>query len=417
MSVKKDTIALYVIQACGYIVPLIALPYLSRTLGPDRFGQVSFAVAFMQFFITVTDFGFDLTAARKISIHRGDREVLTRLYWIVTISKSCLALLCGLVVLAAVEFVPALHDDKSVILIGFLSLAGTVLNPVWLYQGLEKMPLMAVISFLTRVVSLIALFFLVKTSDDYLFTAVCFFAPLLVCGLILTAIAHATGMVSSWQRISRKEVWLQSVEAFHVFSGSAFAFIYTYANAVILKFLVGNEAVGYYVMADKIVSPIKQFIGPVIQTMFPRICKLYDENKTKQAEDIVRKVVMTVLLVNACAILTVFIGGEKLIVVAFGAKFLPALPVLKALIFLPAVVGIAMVLMQLRLVAQGELRSLKRIYGIAAAFHIIQSVILVMQFGATGTAASVVLTEVLVVALICQECRGFRNRRIAAGAQ
>ncbi len=245
MSVKKDTIALYVIQACGYIVPLIALPYLSRTLGPDRFGQVSFAVAFMQFFITVTDFGFDLTAARKISIHRGDREVLTRLYWIVTISKSCLALLCGLVVLAAVEFVPALYDDKSVILIGFLSLAGTVLNPVWLYQGLEKMPLMAVISFLTRVVSLIALFFLVKTSDDYLFTAVCFFAPLLVCGLILTAIAHATGMVSSWQRISRKEVWLQSVEAFHVFSGSAFAFIYTYANAVIVKFLVGNEGVGY----------------------------------------------------------------------------------------------------------------------------------------------------------------------------
>jgi PST family polysaccharide transporter len=417
LSVKRDAAALYLIQACGYIVPLIALPFLSRTLGPDRFGQVSFAVAFMQFFITVTDFGFDLTAARKISIHRGDRDMLTRCYWIVTIAKGSLALLCALVVLALVQFVPALRDDRDVILIGFLSLAGTVINPVWLYQGLEKMPLMAVISLGTRVVSLTVLFILVKTSEDYLFTAVCFFAPLFACGVILTTLAHCTGMLGKWQKISREELWQQSVEAFHVFSGSAFAFMYTYLNAVILKFLVGNEAVGFYVMADKVVSPIKSFFSPLIQTMFPRICKLYAEHHTKEAEDMIRKLVMIVLLLNACAILAVFIGGEKLVVLAFGAQFLPAVPVLKALIFFPAVVGIAMVLMQLRLVAQGELRSLKRIYGIAAAFHFVQSLILVKEFGATGTAVSVVLTELLVVVLICVECRGFKNRRLAAGAQ
>ncbi|CAB3758870.1 flippase [Paraburkholderia humisilvae] len=417
MSVKRDTAALYVIQACGYLVPLIALPYLSRTLGPDRFGQVSFAVAFMQFFIMVTDFGFDLTAARKISIHRGDREMLTRLYWVVTISKSLIALLCALVVIASVEFVPALRDDKGVILISLLSLAGTVLSPVWLYQGLEKIPLMAVITLATRIVSLAVLFFIVKSSADYLATAVCFFAPLLASGLILTALAHGTGMLTSWQKITRKDLWDQSVEAFHVFSGSAFAFMYTYLNAIILKFLTGNDAVGFYVMADKIVSPIKQFFGPLIQTMFPRICKLHAENRGNEADHIVRNVVLTVLLLNVCAILAVFVGGEKLVMLAFGPKFLPAVPVLKALIFLPVVVGIASVLMQLGLIAQGEVRPLKRIYGIAAAFHFVQSVILVKEFGATGTAVSVVLTEVLVIALICFERRGARSRRIAASAQ
>ncbi|CAB3758210.1 flippase [Paraburkholderia solisilvae] len=417
MSVKRDTAALYVIQACGYLVPLIALPYLSRTLGPDHFGQVSFAVAFMQFFITVTDFGFDLTAARKISIHRGDREMLTRLYWIVTISKSCIALLCALIVLASVEFVPALQDVKGIILISLLSLAGTVLSPVWLFQGLEKIPLMAVITLATRIVSLTALFFIVKSPADYLATAVCFFAPLLASGLILTAIAHCAGMLTSWQKITREDLWQQSLEAFHVFSGSAFAFMYTYLNAIILKFLTGNDAVGYFVMADKIVSPIKQFFGPLIQTMFPRICKLHSENRGKEADDIIRKVVMTVLLLNACAILAVFVGGEKLVVLAFGVKFLPAVPVLKALIFLPVVVSIATVLMQLSLIAQGEVRPLKRIYGIAAAFHFVQSLILVKEFGATGTAISVVLTEVLVIALICYACRGARSRRVEAGAQ
>jgi polysaccharide transporter, PST family len=91
--------------------------------------------------------------------------------------------------------------------------------------------------------------------------------------------------------------------------------------------------------------------------------------------------------------------------------------VLKALIFLPVVVSIATVLMQLSLIAQGEVRPLKRIYGIAAAFHFVQSLILVKEFGATGTAVSVVLTEVLVIALICYACRGARSRRLEAGAQ
>lgn len=413
VSVKKDAAALYVIQICNYVVPLLALPYLTRTLGPDRLGQIGFAQAFIQFFIMVTDFGFDLTAARKISISRDDPVELARLYWTVTAAKSGLAATCATFILILLVFVPALSNDRVVIAIGLLSLVGTVLNPIWLYQGLEKMPRLAVASFASRVVCLVPLFLFVRTEAHYPIAAATLFSPLLLSGLWLTAAAHRTGMVPSWQRVTWADIRAQSTDAFQIFSASALTFLYTYANTIVLKFVSGNTAVGYFATADKLVSPVRQLLWPLVQTIYPRVCKLYADGNALQAEGIFRKVVLVAVVFNAGAILAVCLFGDSMILLLFGSEFLPALPVLRVLIILPLVLAIAVILMQLRLLAQGELRSLKRIYGIGAAFHLVQSIWLVWSFGAVGTALSVLLTEVLVTVLIYQECRGLRRRSLA----
>ena len=410
MSAKKDAIALYAIQACNFLVPLLALPWLSRTLGPEKFGQIGFAQAFIQFFIMVTDFGFDLSAARNVSINRDSPVELARLYWTITLAKGGLAALSILAIFGLLLCVPALHPDRWVIMIGFLSLIGTVLNPLWLYQGLEKMPNMALVSLLSRVVCLAPVFLFVKSPQDYLIAAVTWFIPLFISGVWLTGAALLNGLVPSWHRVTWADIREQSVEAFHIFSGSALTFLYTYANTVVLRFVCGNVQVGYYVTADKLVSPIRQLLWPLVQTMFPRICKLYAQGDTVAAEDIVRKLISIVVLFNSLAILVVYLVGDKLVLLFFGARFMPALPVLKVLIFLPLIVALAVILLQMRLIAQGELRSLKRIYGIGAAFHAVQTIGLVMWLGAIGTAISVVLTEALVTALVYYECRKLRRR-------
>src|ERR1700732_4863776 len=103
-SVRKNFAVLMSLQISTYIVPLLTLPWLTRTLSPGGYGHLSFALAFTTYFVTFSNYGFYLTATPQIAIHRHDRMQRSKIFW-TTFLAQLLIMATGFAVLLALTFI------------------------------------------------------------------------------------------------------------------------------------------------------------------------------------------------------------------------------------------------------------------------------------------------------------------------
>jgi len=62
-----NILSLYGVQAMGYLIPLVTLPYVARVLGPRELGAIAFAEAYANNLSIIIEFGFGLSASREIA--------------------------------------------------------------------------------------------------------------------------------------------------------------------------------------------------------------------------------------------------------------------------------------------------------------------------------------------------------------
>ena len=93
--VLKNASYLTLFEVMRMAMPFIALPYLFRVVGEERYGTVVFAQAIVALFALFIHFGLDISAVRDVAIYRNNRERLNQIFSAVIFIKSTLALLVG----------------------------------------------------------------------------------------------------------------------------------------------------------------------------------------------------------------------------------------------------------------------------------------------------------------------------------
>lgn len=390
----ENFISLSALQFFNYLFPVITLPYVVRVLGPDKYGLVNFAAAFVAYFISITDYGFNLSATRQISVNREDKEKINKIFLSVMVSKIILAIISSLVFLILIFSIKIFRSEYLLYLITFLMVFSSVLFPYWIYQGMERMRLIAVINILPKMAGVILIFILVREQEDYLVFAAINSLVLFVSGLMGLIFAIRTFrlelMMPDFDGIKA-----QFSEGFNLFKSYIAINIYTTTNTFVLGLFTNNEIVGFYSAADRIRVFLQSLLAPVSQSVFPFVNYLLKESKEKMLS-FNRKLLNYQVTAGFIISLFSFIFAEQIINLVLGESYINSVSILKIICWLPFIIYLSNVYGIQTMLPLGYDKEFFYIVGSAALLNITAAVMLVPQIQAIGTAIAIIITEIFV---------------------
>lgn len=389
--VMGNFVSLTALQAITYVLPVIILPYLFRTLGPEKFGLIAFAQAFAQYFMILTDYGFGVSATREISLCRNEHAKVCRIFSSVMTVKVALALVSLLVLSVLVALIPKFRNDWMVYALSFGAVAGNTLFPVWFFQGTEKMKHIADLNIVGGLLYALLVFFLVKGPGDYLMVPLINSSVFLITGILAQHIAFSRfGM--SFRFPGYRDLRRQLSAGWDVFISNVAINAYTTTRVFTVGLLTNNTITGFYSMAEKIANVFQTFpLSSFSQAVFPRLSKIFHKNRRKAFRIMqrIQRITITVALIFL-PLAAIFSGW--IIRTACGGDYPQAVLSLRFLLISVFFICANAFRVQFLLVC-GKTRAYSRIHITMALIGLPLIVALISVFSYTGAALATVVIE------------------------
>lgn len=392
-KIAGNFISLVAIQGTNFLLPLIVLPYLIGVLGMARVGIVSLAQAFVMYWIMFTDYGFNLSTTRDISIHKADKSKLSEIVSNTIITKSilCIAALIGYI--SFVLIVPMFAAHAILYFLTFFMLVGQALLPVWFFQGVEQMKFLTYANLISKVVAAMLIFILIKAPADYVYV-----------GLFYGLGNIISGIMGLWLMFSRFGIRFHIPAAYslkvelkkgwYIFLSHFSINLYSNSNIFILGFFASDVLVGYYSVAEKVYSIARQLLVVFFQATYPQACKLITVGHDALLK-FFRNFFMPFLLGVIVLCLGIFIFADYVTIFFAKSRVEQISQAIRMLIFVPVIVCINIPAFQ-TLLAYNHQKSYMLVYIIGSVLNITLNLILAKYFLVNGTILSIVCTEVFI---------------------
>jgi len=380
-------------QVVGYVLPLITVPYLLRVLGPEHFGLIAFSQAVMAYFVTLNDYGFNLSATRELAICRDDRRLKSELLSSVMAIKASLCLISLLILCAIVSYVPRFHANAAVYYASFLIVVGNMLFPAWFFQGIEKLYLISVVNLTAGLIFTLATFLVVRTSSDYLLAALVQSVGRLLGGILGIVILFSSEDLEL-RCPTFPQMWHRLRDGWHLFLSQISVSLFLSSTTVALGLLRNMTEVGYFSAANKILSAGQAVMAAIGQAMYPHVCTLASRSRIA-AVSYLRKASLTVggISIGGGVLLLVF--AVPFVRIVMGPEYMAAVPVLRFMSMIPFVCGINNIYGTQAMLNFGMKREFTRTVITSSFLCVLVLLPLALWFGASGAAASALLFEVL----------------------
>jgi PST family polysaccharide transporter len=288
---SKNAAWLLFLHAANYIVPLIVLPFLVRTLGADNFGAFALSQAIVLYLIAVTDYGFSLTGVRSATHVLEAKEDLQRVVAAVTAAKLLLASVCLLIACGLALATPRFEGMLMIILGAFLAVLGRAISMDWVLQAAEQLHVVALVAIATKIGSLVMLLIFVSSSDDVVVAASIQGGSVLVQGICTAAICMQLLRLRP-RTPPANEIWRMLREGFAVFSSRIAVNVYSASAVLVVGAFADNRVVGHFAAAERCARAVASAASPIVSAFYPNLLKRFANDFSGYRRDVVALLVV-----------------------------------------------------------------------------------------------------------------------------
>jgi PST family polysaccharide transporter len=396
--VVGNAASLVSMQVASYVLPLITVPYLLRVLGPERFGLIAFSQAVMTYFVTLNDYGFNLSATRELAICRADRRLKSELYFSVMAIKAALCLISLLSLCGIVHYVPRFHVNSAVFYASFLIVVGNMLFPAWFFQGIEKLYWISVVNMAAGLAFTATIFLVVRTSSDYVLAAFIQSGGRLAAGILgVIIIFWSEDLEVRCPTFAQMRQKL--VDGWHLFLLQISVSLFISSITVVLGLVRSMTEVGYFSAANKILNAGQAVMSGIGQAMYPHVCSLASRSRAG-AIIYLRKAMLAIGSISMVGGVLVFVFAVPIVRIVMGPDYLPAVAVLRFMSTIPFICAINNIYGTQAMLNFGMRREFTRTVISSGFLCILVLAPLAFWFGACGAAASALLFELLQTAIL-----------------
>ena len=401
---KRNFTYLFILQNVNYVIPLLLLPYLTRTLGAENFGKITFVQAFVAYFILLTDFGFNTSSTQEIVRIREDRKLLSKVFWSTTVTKILFAGFSFIVLTVLLVCIPRLQEMKLLLVIAFTGVISSILFPVWLFQGIEKMSYITWFNVIPRIFVLIFTFLFVKLKSDYLLALVIQTGGTLLSAIACTLLIFNQKLVKFYLP-QINDIKSTILEGWYIFVSGVATNFYTTTNTVVLGFFTNDATVGIFSASEKIIRAIISLLSSITQVTFPRINSYYRESRDK-ALKFGGKLLWYSSIITFIIGVLLFLFAPLIVRILFGLpEYYLTIVILRISSFIPFFAVCNGILGVNLLITFKLKRNLVNIVGIGCIFSLLMIVPAVLIYHAIGVAIVAILTEILISLLLIDVLR------------
>ncbi|MFS1867047.1 oligosaccharide flippase family protein [Vibrio breoganii] len=308
-SVINNIISLFFLRGLDYLLPLVLLPYLIRTVGVENFGLLAFATSTVAFFRGIVSYGFELSGTQQVSIYRENPQKLDEIFSNILFVRLILAVVCLIPFFILIFSVKSIGQHKEIFYFTFLIVIGDALFPEWYFRGIEKMKVITFTRIIYKSVFVLSVIIFVVNKDDYYLVPIIDGVGAILSGIVALIIACKKFKIVLVKPTFKGGIF-QLKNSWYIFISKMSVHFYSSINIFVLGIFTNNLIVGYYSLAYKIYSAIKGLFIPFNQALFPFLSRKYVKNKVSYTKFVSRFSVLYIITLSLFALITFNFSGE-----------------------------------------------------------------------------------------------------------